>query len=63
MVLLLVYRVKSMIFSSRSSQNIKFGASRLERRSGRDDAVLLLHEFLAGGFDGDGKTELGGVLE
>jgi hypothetical protein len=38
------------------------GASRLERRGGRDDAVLLLHELLAGGFDGDGKAELGGVL-
>jgi len=37
-------------------------ASRLERRSGRDNAVLLLHELLAGGFDGDGETELGGVL-
>jgi hypothetical protein len=43
--------------------NIKFGASRLERRGGRNDAVLLLHELLAGGLDGDGKTELGGVLE
>jgi hypothetical protein len=43
--------------------NIKFGASRLEGRSGRDDAVLLLHELLAGGFDGDGKAELGGVLK
>ena len=42
--------------------NIKFGTSRLERRSGRDDAVLLLHELLAGSLDGDGKTELGGVL-
>ena len=38
------------------------GASRLERRSGRDDAVLLLHELLARGLDGDGKTKLGGVL-
>jgi len=39
-----------------------FEASRLERRSGRDDAVLLLHKLLTGGLDGDGKTELGGVL-
>jgi len=39
------------------------GASRLERRGGRDDAVLLLHELLARGLDGDGKTELGGVLK
>lgn len=38
-------------------------ASRLEGRGGRDDAVLLLHEVLARGLDGDGKTELGGVLE
>ena len=43
--------------------NIKFGASHLEGRSGRDDAVLLLHELLARGLDGNGKTELGGVLE
>ena len=39
-----------------------FGASCLERRGGRNNAVLLLHELLAGGFDGDGETELGGVL-
>ena len=61
--LLLVYRVKSLgCVSSSSSQKRINGASRLERRSGRDDAVLLLHELLAGSLDGDGKTELGGVL-
>jgi len=48
--------------SSRSSQEVIFEASHLERRSGRDDAVLLLHKLLTGGLDGDGKTELGGVL-
>jgi hypothetical protein len=58
--LLLVYRLKRII----SSDLLRFidRAKRLEGRSGRDDLVLLLHELLAGGLNGNCETELSRVL-
>lgn len=57
----LMYRVKRKnTFTSYSLRIVE--ASGLKGRGGRDDLVLLLHELLAGSLDGDGETELGGVL-
>jgi len=55
-----VYRVKIERVSEQSPDKVE--RSSLEGRRGGRDLVLLLHELLAGGFDGDCEAELGGVL-
>lgn len=57
----LMYRVKRKnTFTSYSLRVVE--ESGLKGRGGRDDLVLLLHELLTRSLDGNGETELGGVL-